>query len=131
MSAPTTIRECSMCMPAARAARTVGRHAGRGEHEVGVDGDPVVERDSPVVDRFNRYSTDVAHACLVEQPEQPLTGLVAQPRVLRQRLRGHDGHVDALQRHRGRGFAADESGTDDYRRTRARAGTAQPGGIGQ
>ena len=110
---------------------TVGRHAGRGEHHIGVEGDPVVERDRPVVDRLDRDAADVADARLVEQPEQSRACLGAQSRFLGQVLCGDHGHVDALQRHRGRGLAADEAGTDDDRRPRVSASMAKAGGVGQ
>ena len=90
------MRDCSMSQAGRLGGGTVGRHAGRGEHQVGVDGDPVVERDRPVVDRLDRDAADVADAGFVEQPEQPFTGIDAQSRFLWQRLRGHDGHIDAL-----------------------------------
>ena len=58
-------------------------HAGRGEHEVAVDGHAVVQPHRVRTHCFDRYATDVACAGGSDQSAQPLTGLGAEPLVLR------------------------------------------------
>ena len=89
-------------------------HPRRGEHEVTVDGDAVVELHRAVAHRIDRNATDEVRAGGGDQPPQSFAGFGAEPVVLRSGLRRHHRHRNSPLRKGCRGLTADEPRPDHH-----------------
>ena len=118
-------------MPVSSASSLCGLHARRGEHEVTVDRDAVVQLHRTVMDGLDRDPADVPCTCSSDQPAQPFAGLGTQPLVLRHSVRRDQRDRNTPPGKGSRRLTADETGADHDRGSSVDATVAQALRIGQ